>query len=108
MRERATVCLNMIVKNEAKVIARCLASARPFIDAWVIVDTGSSDGTQGLIREALQGVPGELFERPWRNFGANRTEALELARGRADYTLIIDADEVLEASPGFAWASCSI
>ncbi|HWA70773.1 MAG TPA: glycosyltransferase [Polyangiaceae bacterium] len=108
MRERATVCLNMIVKNEAKVIARCLASARPFIDAWVIVDTGSSDGTQGLIREALQGVPGELFERPWRNFGANRTEALELARGRADYTLIIDADEVLEASPGFAWPELTL
>lgn len=92
----------MIVKNEAKVIARSIASARPFIDAWAIVDTGSSDGTQDVVREALRGVPGELFERPWRDFGTNRTEALELAKGRADYTLIIDADEVLEARPGFA------
>lgn len=101
MAARQTVCLNMIVKNEAKVIARSLASTRPFIDSWVIVDTGSSDGTQELVRQALKGVPGELFERPWRDFGTNRTEAFELAKGRADYTLIIDADEVLEASAGF-------
>lgn len=98
---RAKICLNMIVKNEAKVIARCLSSTRPFIDTWVIVDTGSSDGTQDIIRKCLAEVPGELYERPWQNFGANRSEALDLARNRADYTLIIDADEVLDAPPGF-------
>ena len=98
---KATVCLNMIVKNEARVIRRCFESVRPFIDAWVIVDTGSTDGTQELIREELADVPGELFERPWKNFGHNRSEALELARGRADYTMIIDADEILIPAPGF-------
>lgn len=98
---RPTICLNMIVKNEARVITRCLDSVRPFIDAWCIVDTGSTDGTQGVIREALKDLPGELFERPWKDFGHNRTEALDLARGRADYTLIIDADEVLIPAPGF-------
>jgi hypothetical protein len=98
---RAKICLNMIVKNESKVIARCLASTRPFIDTWVIVDTGSTDGTQDIIRSCLPDLPGELYERPWRNFGANRTEALQFARDRADYTLIIDADEVLSAAPGF-------
>ncbi|MGC4089558.1 MAG: glycosyltransferase family 2 protein [Polyangiaceae bacterium] len=101
MPKGASVCLNMIVKNEAKVIARSLASTRPFIDCWVIVDTGSTDGTQDVIREALRGVPGELHERPWRDFGTNRSEALALAKSRADYTLIVDADEVLEAAPGF-------
>lgn len=99
---RASVCLNMIVKNESKVIARCLKAARPLIDHWVIVDTGSTDGTQALIRECMTGVPGELHERPWRNFGANRSEALELARGKADFTLIVDADEVLDVAPDFA------
>ena len=97
----AKVCLNMIVKDESKVIARCLASTRPFVDSWVIVDTGSSDGTQAIIRRCFADLPGELHERPWRNFGANRTEALELARNQADYTLIIDADEVLTVAPGF-------
>lgn len=92
----STVCLCMIVKNEAHVIQRCLDSVRPFIDHWLIVDTGSTDGTQQLIRQHLRDLPGELFERPWKNFGHNRTEALELARGRADYLFVIDADEVLQ------------
>jgi glycosyltransferase involved in cell wall biosynthesis len=97
----ASICLNMIVKNEAAVIARCLDSVRALIDSWVIVDTGSTDGTQELIRQKLAGIPGELHERPWRNFGENRSEALELARGKADYVLIIDADEELEVPAGY-------
>ncbi|HEY3500440.1 MAG TPA: glycosyltransferase [Polyangiaceae bacterium] len=92
----ATVCLDMIVKNEAHVLERCLASVRPLIQAWVIVDTGSTDGTQELVRRVLADLPGELHERPWKSFGHNRSEALALARGKADYTLIIDADEELE------------
>jgi tetratricopeptide (TPR) repeat protein len=96
-----TICLNMIVKDEAHVIRRCLDSVRPFIDSWVIVDTGSSDGTQQVIREHFAGVPGELHERPWRGFGASRSEAIELARGKADYLFFIDADDVLEFDHGF-------
>lgn len=86
----------MIVKDEAHVIRRCLKSVRPFIDCWVIVDTGSSDGTQDIIRDEMQGVPGKLYERPWKDFGHNRTEALQLARTHADFIFTIDADEVLE------------
>jgi glycosyltransferase involved in cell wall biosynthesis len=96
-----TVCLCMIVKNEAPVIRRCLDSLRGFIDAWVIVDTGSTDGTQDLIREHLRDLPGELFERPWVSFAHNRSESLAAARGRADYVFVIDADEVLAFEPGF-------
>jgi hypothetical protein len=98
-----TICLNMIVKNEAQVIARCLASVRPFVDHWVIVDTGSTDGTQDIIRSALAAKPGELHERPWRDFGHNRNEALDLARGKGDYLIFIDADEMLRAPEGFVW-----
>ena len=60
---RPTVCLSMIVKNEAPVIRRCLASVCPLIDSWVIIDTGSNDGTQEIIREYLRDIPGELHER---------------------------------------------
>src|SRR5580765_8274811 len=94
------VCLSMIVKNEAPVIERCLASVRPYVHAWAIADTGSSDGTQDLIRRAMAGLPGELIERPWVDFATNRNEALELARRHGDYALIIDADDVLEVDPG--------
>jgi glycosyltransferase involved in cell wall biosynthesis len=93
-----TICLNMIVRNEASVIRRCLSSVRSIVDYWVIVDTGSTDGTQDIIREHLRGLPGELHERPWKNFAHNRSEALKLARGKSDYTLIIDADDTLEIS----------
>jgi glycosyltransferase involved in cell wall biosynthesis len=91
----STICLNMIVKNEAKVIRRCLESMRSFIDTWVIVDTGSIDGTQNLIKTILSDIPGELYERTWVNFGHNRTEAVRLAEGKADYILLCDADNAL-------------
>ncbi len=86
----------MIVKNEAKIIRRCLDSVRPFIDHWVIVDTGSTDGTQALICDILKDIPGTLHERPWKNFGHNRSEAIALAEGTADFILLTDADMVLE------------
>ncbi len=102
-----TICLNMIVKNEAHVIKRCLASAKPLIDHWVIVDTGSTDGTQAIIKEFMKGIPGELYERPWVNFGHNRSEALDLAKGKGDYVLFVDADEEFAFDPGFKFRNLS-
>ncbi len=95
MPQQRSVCLNMIVKNESRVIGRCLDSLRPFIDYWVIVDTGSGDGTQQLVLDHLRGIPGELHARPWRDFAHNRTEAIRLAEGKADYLLFCDADMTL-------------
>jgi tetratricopeptide (TPR) repeat protein len=93
--------LAMIVRDEANVIERCLASVRPFVSHWTIVDTGSSDDTTARAARALAGLPGAVHARPWRDFGHNRTEMMALARDRADYTLVVDADDVLVASPGF-------
>jgi glycosyltransferase involved in cell wall biosynthesis len=75
-----------------------LSSVKPYIDYWVIVDTGSSDGTQEIVRKFMSDVPGELHEQPWVNFGHNRNEALKLAKGKGDFVLFIDADEVLEGA----------
>ncbi len=96
-----TLCLNMIVKNESKVIRRCLDSIRPFIQTWTIVDTGSTDGTQDIIRGHMKDIPGELVERPWKNFGHNRSEAIELAGRKADYLVFIDADNEFVAPEGW-------
>ncbi len=98
-----TVCLNMIVKNESNVIQRCLTSVLPIINYWVIVDTGSTDGTQKVITELMNKnqIPGELHERPWVNFAHNRNEALKLAHGKSDYICFIDADEYLAYESNF-------
>jgi len=97
-----TICLTMIVKNESKVIRKCIDSVRDYINYWVIVDTGSTDGTQDLIKEIMAeyDIPGELHERPWVDFGHNRTENLKLAKDKSDYRLIIDADDVLFVENG--------
>jgi glycosyltransferase involved in cell wall biosynthesis len=90
-----TVCLNMIVRNEAHIVREVLTDVAPLIDRWVVVDTGSTDGTQDVITDFFdaRGIAGALYERPWRDFGANRTEALALCAGEADYAWVIDADD---------------
>lgn len=95
------ICLNMIVKDEKAVIERCLNSVKGFIDYWVIVDTGSTDGTQEIIRKCMQGIPGELHQSTWVDFSHNRNEALKWAKGKGDYLLFLDADEKLTFSSDF-------
>lgn len=94
-----TVCLTMIVKNEAHVIERCLRSVRHLVDRYVIVDTGSTDGTQKKIRElglALD-LPGTVVDRPWKDFATSRNEGLEIARASGpDFLLVLDADDIIE------------
>ena len=90
--QKPSICLCMIIKDEAGVIERCLESVRGVIDYWVICDTGSTDDTQDLVRRALEGIPGELHQRPWVDFGHNRSELMGLARSKADYLLLLDAD----------------
>jgi len=85
----------MIVRDEAAVIGRCIESVRDLISSWVIVDTGSVDATCSILEAALRGIPGQLYERPWRDFGANRSELMALAAGAADYLLLMDADMTL-------------
>lgn len=101
--EGVTICLCMIVKNEASIIGRCLDSVKPYISSWVVVDTGSTDGTQHIVANHLCDLPGELHERNWVDFAHNRNEAMSLAQGKADYLMIIDADEVLNV-----WDVCNV
>src|SRR4030095_7867730 len=103
----STRCLSMIVKDEAHVIRRCLDSVRPFVSHWVIVDTGSTDGTQEIVQAHMRGVPGTLHERPWRDFGTNRSEAIALARGKAEYILVMDADNALRTPHGYRFDGLS-
>lgn len=87
----------MIVKNESKVIKRCLVSVKHLIDSWCIVDTGSTDETLTIISDTLKEIPGQIHQRPWFNFGFNRSEAMFLAKQKhSDYLLLIDADNEVQ------------
>ena len=86
------ICLTMIVKDEAEILPRLFESCRDLIRYWVICDTGSTDGTQELICRELAGIPGELHRSEWVDFGVNRSQLVALARGKADYLLLLDAD----------------
>jgi tetratricopeptide (TPR) repeat protein len=106
MSKRVGLC--MIVKNEAQVIERCLVSAAPLCDYMLLVDTGSTDGSQAVIQRFLDkaAIAGEVLEEPWQDFAYNRSFALARLRERADidYGLTIDADEVLVYEPEFSAA----
>jgi tetratricopeptide (TPR) repeat protein len=95
---RPLLGLVMIVKNEARRISEVLTSYRPYIDAWTILDTGSTDGTQDMIRGELAGIPGTLYEEPFVNFATSRNRALEL-HGLATVFSIMPNGDVLEGGP---------
>ena len=95
------ICLAMIVKDEVEIIEACLQSVKPIISYWVIVDTGSTDGTQEKIKEVMKDIPGELHQEKWINFGHNRTQSLRYAQGKAEYTFVIDADDRIDIMPEF-------
>jgi glycosyltransferase involved in cell wall biosynthesis len=105
--ELPAVCLNMIVRDEAHVVREVLDAVAPYITSWVIVDTGSVDGTPDVIRKHMAGlgIPGELHQRQGQDFGTNRSEALSLAQGHGDYIWVMDADDMVVGTVDFSGLS---
>lgn len=84
------IALVMIVRDEARCIARCLRSVRPWVDEMIVLDTGSTDGTVALAR--AEGAVVHDFK--WLDdFSLARNAALALTT--ADWCLVLDADETL-------------
>ena len=96
--EKPTLCLNMIVKNESKIITRLFDSISHFLDSYCICDTGSTDNTIDIIEKyfAEKNIPGRVVNEPFKNFCYNRNFALNAAAGLSDYILLMDADMILE------------
>ena len=85
-----SLSLCMIVKNEAEGLEKCLSTARPHVDEIVVIDTGSTDGTQDIARRYADVY--EEIEWP-DSFAAARNHSLELAT--RDFIIILDGDEFL-------------
>jgi GT2 family glycosyltransferase/tetratricopeptide (TPR) repeat protein len=103
LRAQAKISLCMIVKNEERVLANCLKSARPFFHEIIVVDTGSTDRTKEIAREF--GV--KLIESTWPDsFAEARNESLKHATG--DWIFWLDADDVLPLLSGEAVLDAAI
>jgi hypothetical protein len=92
-----TLCLNMIVKNESRIITRLFDSVIGIIDTYCICDTGSTDNTCEIIDEYFKSknISGKIIKEPFKNFEYNRTFAAKACYGMSDYILLLDADMVL-------------
>ena len=93
-----TLCLNMIVKNESKIIRRLMESVSSIIDCYCICDTGSTDDTIEIINTffSQKNIPGKVVSEPFKNFAHNRSHALQACSGMSDYAILLDADMVFE------------
>lgn len=89
---KISACL--IVCNEEKNLARCLASVAPIVDEIVVVDSGSTDRTLEIARS----FHARIVSQPWLGYVAQKNFALDQATH--DWVLSIDADE--ELSPDLA------
>jgi glycosyltransferase involved in cell wall biosynthesis len=98
MKNENTICLVMIVRNEEDLIIEALQSCEKWISYWIILDSCSTDRTEEYARLHMSGtgIPGEYhqYTEPM-HAGNKRTMALQLARDKADYLLMIDADNLL-------------
>lgn len=83
--------LCMIVKNEEKVLERCLNSVKNIVNEIIIVDTGSSDQSKNIAKLFTN----KIYDFEWcddfskaRNFAASKASN--------EWILVLDADEFLD------------
>jgi len=101
-----------MIKNESKIIGRCIGRALEHVDAISILDTGSTDNTVEVCNTFLKasGKPFKVSVEPFKNFGYNRTvsfkKAQELCKelgwdANITYAMAVDADMIIKPSPAF-------
>jgi glycosyltransferase involved in cell wall biosynthesis len=106
------ICLTMIVKNESKIIERCLGKTLGIVDYVCVCDTGSSDNTVQIVEDFLKEhkISGKVYRHQWKNFGHNRTLSVMAAKKMLYeyqepldkvYLLLLDADMMLEVTSNF-------
>jgi glycosyltransferase involved in cell wall biosynthesis len=99
--------LILMVRNEERILKRCLEAALDAVEAVCIHDTGSTDATKTIATEFLADHPGCLTESVWSDFGTNRTNSFRAAKEfvlskgwdpKETYGLLLDGDMVF--NPG--------
>ena len=101
-----------MIKNESKIIERCINNALDIVDAISILDTGSTDNTIEICKEVLSkcGKPYKISVEPFKNFGYNRTVSFKKTQqlckelkwdSSKTYALAVDADMIIKPSEQF-------
>jgi glycosyltransferase involved in cell wall biosynthesis len=86
-----TISACLIVKNEEKILARCLDSIKDIVDEIVIIDTGSTDKTKDIARNYTD----KIYDFQWiDDFAAARN--FSFSKASKDYIYVVDADEVID------------
>lgn len=94
-----------MVRNEEKIIRRCLEATEGVVEAVCVHDTGSTDGTKDVVTEYLKTHDGCLTESVWSDFGTNRTNSFRTAKEfvtskgwdlKETYGLLLDGDMVFQ------------
>lgn len=94
--------LILMVKNESRILKRCLESVSDFVDAFAITDTGSTDSTVEIANEFLKTRSGIVASSQWKDFGTSRSVSFRVAQDfvrdklqwnlNETYGLLLDAD----------------
>jgi glycosyltransferase involved in cell wall biosynthesis len=96
--------LILMIKNESRILKRCLEALENVVDAYCIHDTGSTDNSLDIAKEFIETRKGCVTQSEWKNFGHNRTLSFRAARDYVrdaltwsledTYGLLLDADMV--------------
>lgn len=106
------IILMLMIKNESRIIERCITYAIQHVDAVCVLDTGSTDNTVEVCQQVLgkTGKPFKISVDPFKNFGKSRTISFEKTQefladlgwpGETTYALAVDADMNLVVNSGF-------
>jgi len=106
------VIVTIMIKNEERIIKRCISNALSIADAFCISDTGSTDDTVKILEEFLPTLPvkAKLVQHTWQNFGHNRTLAYQASQAlckelgwnpETTYALLVDADMNFVMTPDY-------
>lgn len=85
-----TISLCMIVKDEEKVLGRCLDCIKDIVDEIIIVDTGSTDATIKI----AQKYTNYIYNFEWVD-DFSKARNFSFSKASKDYTMWLDADDIL-------------